>query len=126
MTIHMNDDRKIRIQGKDLGTFSIDQLYRMAMEGEINHTAKYWSGKKSAWRPLAGIVVDMYPSRLDQMRRSGFTKVKFLGCKSEDCPACMALQERAYPIDEAPKLPPTDCTCVPWCRCVEIADESCL
>jgi hypothetical protein len=123
----MNDEnRKIRSDGKELGIFSIDQLYRMAMRGDINHTSEFWCERQSAWLPLAGIIIDMYPSRLDQMRDTGFKKVKILGSNSDDCPACLDLQKNAYPIDEAPTLPPKDCTCIPWCRLEFTVDESCF
>jgi hypothetical protein len=117
----MSDNRKIRFQGKDLGSHSIRALDRMATRGEINHTAEFWSETEQAWCPLAGIIFDFSPPRLDDMRSAGITKVRILGSGSEDCPACAALQEIVYAIEEVPKLPLAACTCVPWCRCVEIA-----
>ena len=48
----MSDNRKIRFQGEELGSYSIDQLYRMAMRGDIDHTAEFWSERESSWRPL--------------------------------------------------------------------------
>jgi hypothetical protein len=119
----MSDNRKIRFQGEEMGSHSIRDLYRMATRGEINHTAEFWSEQEQSWRPLAGIIFDFSPPRLDDMRRAGITKVKILGSGSDDCRVCTALQKRVYGIDEVPTLPPADCTCVPWCRCVEIAVE---
>lgn len=118
----MSDRYKIRFQGDELGDYSVDQLYRMAMRGEIDHTAEFWSARESSWRPLAGIIIDSSPSRVGDMRQAGITKVKILG-SGDDCPICSALQERVYGIDEVPTLPPPSCTCVPWCRCVETALE---
>ena len=116
----MNENRKIRFQGKDLGSHSIRDLDRMDARGKINHTAEFWSETDHAWRPLAGIIFEFSPPRLDDMRSAGVTKVEIRGSCS-DCPTCTALQKIVYAIDAVPKLPPADCTCVPWCRCVEIA-----
>jgi len=117
----MKDARKIWFQDKELGEYSIDQLYRMATRKEIDRTAFFWSEKESAWRPLAGIIFDMQPSSVEAMKAAGIKKVQILGSGFKDCPACRGLQKKSYPIDEVPALPPTDCTCVPWCRCDVIA-----
>jgi hypothetical protein len=117
----MSDSQKIRFGGRELGSFSIDQLYRMALKGEVDHTAEYWSERQQSWCSLAGIICDLYPSRVAEMKKSGIAKIEILGSGEEDCPSCAALQLRIYPIDKVPALPPEGCTCVPWCRCVEIA-----
>jgi hypothetical protein len=119
----MSDKRKIRFQNEELGELSIDRLYRMASRGDIDHTAEFWSDREQAWRPLAGIIFDMSPSNTDSMISAGITKVEVLGSGSGDCPACTALQGKIYPIDSVPTLPPSDCTCVPWCRSILIAKE---
>jgi hypothetical protein len=121
----MGEERKIRFKGEELGTFSIRQVMRMTETGEINHTAEYWSEKGQKWRLLPSFIWDFYdgPDRLSQMQSSGITKTKVLGVDASDCPACMALQKKTYSIEKMPTLPPTDCTCVPWCRCTVIAIE---
>ena len=119
----MSDTRKIRFQGEDLGTHSVDRLYRMASRGDIDHTAEFWSEGERAWRPLAGIIFDIEPGRTEDMKAAGITKVKILGSGSDDCPACKALEGRVYPIDDIPTLPPAHCTCNPWCRSIAIATE---
>lgn len=119
----MSDKRKIRFQGEDLGELSIDRLYRMASRGDIDHTAEFWSEQAQDWRGLAGIIFDLQPSRLDDMRAAGITKVEILGSGSDDCPICTALQGRDFSIDDVPTLPPSGCTCIPWCRCTEIAKQ---
>lgn len=119
----MSDKRKIRFQGEELGELSIDRLYRMASRGDIDHTAEFWSEQAQDWRGLAGIIFDLQPPSLDDMRAAGIAKVEILGSGSNDCPFCLALQERDFPIDAVPTLPPQGCTCVPWCRCTEIAKQ---
>jgi len=119
----MSDRRKTRFQGKELGLVSIDRLYHMVSRGEVDHTAEFWSERKQEWRGLAGIIFDFQQSRLGDMRAAGITKVEIVGSGSDDCPACTPLQGRDYAIDDVPTLPPRDCTCVPWCRCVEIAKQ---
>jgi hypothetical protein len=117
----MSDKRKIRFQGEELGELSIDRLCRMASRGELDHTAEFWSDQSQKWRGLAGILFDLQPSRLDEMRGAGIKMVEILGSGTDDCPECLALHGRDFPIEDAPILPPSGCTCVPWCRCVEIA-----
>jgi len=118
----MPHKRRVRFQGNDVGSYSVDRLYRMATHGEIDHTAEFWSEREQAWRPLAGIIFDFYPSRLDEMKAAGITKVEVIGSGwDNECPACRALFRREYDIADAPALPPKNCTCVPWCRCGVIA-----
>jgi len=120
----MGDDRKIRFQGKELGSHSVRDLYLMATRGKIDYKAEFWSERELAWRPLAGIMFDFSPSRLVSMRDAGIERVEIMGSGSnDDCPACTALHHRLYSIEEVPKLPPPDCTCVPWCRCIELANR---
>jgi GYF domain 2 len=119
----VSDKRKVRFEGVELGPLSLDRLYRMVTRGEIGTTAEFWSDRQKQWLPLAGILVDIEPSRIGDMKSAGIRKVKILGSGPDDCPACMAIQEKVYPVDQVPILPPADCACNPWCRCVEIATE---
>ncbi len=119
----MSDKRNIRFRGEELGEFSIDKLYRMASRGDIDHAAEFWSQQAHDWLPLAGIIFDLNPSSLDDLKSAGITRVEILGSGMDDCPACEAIQGRDYPITEVPTLPPPGCTCAPWCRCTEIAKE---
>ena len=73
------------------------------------------------WRPLAGIICDLQPPRIPEMKAAGITKVKILCSGGDDCPMCSALVGKTYSIDEVPTVPPDGCTCIPWCRCIEIA-----
>jgi hypothetical protein len=116
-----NDERKIRFQGREIGSYTLDELYRMATSGKIDHTAEFWSKRQRAWCPLAGLTFDFQPPRSASIRSAGVEKGKILGSGSQDCPACSAIAGKVYPIDQVPTLPPTDCTCIPWCRCIEIA-----
>ena len=117
----MSDERKIRFEGQELGTLSINQLYRMATRGDINYTAEFWSEREHDWRLLAGIMFDIEPLHTDDMKSAGITNVQLLGSGPDDCPACKALQGKTYLIDDIPVLPPANCTCVPWCRSTVIA-----
>ncbi len=119
----MSDNRKIRFRGEELGTFSINKLYRMAAHGEIDHSAEFWSERALEWMPLAGIIFDLHPSSLDDLKSAGITRVEVIGSGIDDCSVCEAIQGRDYQITEVPMLPPPGCTCVPWCRCTEIAKE---
>jgi hypothetical protein len=119
----MSDKRKIRFQGQELGILSLDRLYRMATRGDVDHTAEFWSEREQAWRSLAGIMFDIEPPHTDDMRSAGITTVQITGSGSDDCPACKALEGKVYPIDSIPTLPPSDCTCIPWCRSLAVATQ---
>jgi len=116
----MDDKRKVRHQGIQYGELAIDMLYRMVARGEIDHNAEFWSPRAQTWRPLAGIIIDLSPKSFDEQKSLGFTEVEIIGSGDEDCPACTALQNKHYPIDRVPELPPSGCTCVPWCRSMAI------
>ncbi len=119
----MSDERRIRVRGEELGAIDLEDLYEMAMSGEIDHTAEFWSLRQKRWCPLAGIIEDLETSvtaskALAQMSEAGITRAKIVGSGTgDDCPACRALAG-VYPIDQVPTPPPADCTCVPWCRCL--------
>jgi hypothetical protein len=119
----MSERRKIRFEGEELGTFSIQQVMRMAERDEINHTAEYWSEKGNEWRTLPSFISDFddVPDRLEQMKDAGIERIEILGGDENDCTACRSLQGKSIAIANAPSLPPADCTCVPWCRCTVIA-----
>ena len=121
----MSEERKIRFEGEVLGEFSIRQVMRMSEKGEINHTAEYWSEKGNEWRRLPSFISDFddLPDRVEQMKAAGIKTTEILGADKSDCPVCMALQRKTYPIDESPSLPPSGCTCVPWCRCTVLAKQ---
>jgi hypothetical protein len=118
----MSDERKIRFEDEELGTIPFEKLFRMAERGEIDETAEFWSEKKKVWRPLREMLVDMYPSRIPQMKSAGIRKVKIL-VSEDSCPVCKSLATATYSIDKAPVLPPTGCTCFPWCKTIHIALE---
>jgi hypothetical protein len=121
----MSEERKIRFGGEELGEFSIRQVMRMSEKREIDHTAEYWSEKGKEWRRLPSFIMDFddQPDRVGQMKSSGIKSTKVLGADASDCPACKALQGKTYAIAETPVLPPSGCTCIPWCRCVAIATK---
>jgi hypothetical protein len=120
----MSDERKIRFGGEELGEFSIRQVMRMAEKREIDHTAEYWSEKGNEWRRLPSFIMDFddQPDRVGQMKAVGIKITKVLGADASDCPVCKALQEKVFAVKETPVLPPEGCTCVPWCRCIVIAE----
>jgi hypothetical protein len=123
----MSEKRRVKMNGEDLGEYSIDQLYRMATRKEIDYTAEFLSEKTNAWLPLAGIIDDLDTTvtadhRIQQMKEAGITRVKILGSGTkEDCPVCRSLCKETYPIDNVPMLPPEGCTCIPWCRLIVVA-----
>jgi len=119
----MSDKRKVLSGSQEIGLFSLDRLHRMATRGDLNAPREFWSEKKESWLPLSGIMFDIEPSRISEMRGAGIQKVSVLGVDSSDCPACTALQRNVFSIDAVPELPPAACSCVPWCRLVVVATQ---
>jgi hypothetical protein len=121
----VSEERKIRFKNRELGQFSIDQLYRMAKRGEIDQTAEFWSEKREKWLPLTGITFDVWPRlELESIRSAGFDQVEVLGSGDKnECSACRALHNKTFGINDVPDLPPRDCKCIPWCGCTFIAKE---
>jgi hypothetical protein len=123
----MSDERRIRFAGEELGTFKFDALYRARMRGDFDHTAEFFSERKSQWLPLPGLLEDLETTvtmaeRVRQMKEVGITKVKLLpGGTKGDCAVCRGLAKKVYPIDHLPTVPPEGCTCKPWCSLVALA-----
>lgn len=124
----MDDKRRIKFNGEELGEFNLQKLMRMRSNEEIDHTTEFFSQRKNEWLPLAGILEDMEDiqpigEKVEDMRRLGFKKVRFLaGGDDGDCPSCRAIAEIAHAIDAVPTMPPDDCTCNPWCRLCVIVE----
>jgi hypothetical protein len=96
----------------------------MAESGEIGPTTLFWSEWKAEWLPLKGLMFDIdEPSdRLADFIDSGISHVQILGSGHDtECAACAGLAERFFRAEVAPTLPPEECTCIPWCRCIYIA-----
>ncbi len=115
---------RIRFENEELGSFTLAQLMRMNKRGEFDFHAEYWSSKVEGWRRIAGIMNEEYPPRLLEMKEAGIECVEIsLSGNGDDCPSCTALSEKVYPIDEVPEVPPWDCSCEPWCRCIIVARQ---
>ena len=120
-----DDNRKIRFDGREMGSISLKKLYRMRLRGDIGESTEFLSEITNVWLPLSGIMEDFKPNtqdKLKQMAEIGIRSVGILGT-IEDCAACLALTIGVYPIDQVPMLPPEDCKCVPWCRLTVIANS---
>jgi len=112
------------VQGEQYGPFSLPKLYEMRLEGRLLQSTLYWSEHYKEWRGIVSIMQDHYPSadRLRQIRESGITHCKILGPgDGTECPACASLVDRIMHKDEVPVLPPAECQCTPWFRCVVVA-----
>jgi hypothetical protein len=56
-----------------------------------------------------------HQSDIARMRESGIKKAKIIGIGG--CEACLALNNKTFPLDKLPELPYKDCTCELGCRC---------
>jgi len=90
-------------------------------------TAEFLAERDGKWKRITGLMCDfeVYPDdRLKSIRQAGIRWVMVLNSgNNSDCPACKDLTQKIYPIDGAPKLPPANCSCTPWCRSDYIATE---
>jgi hypothetical protein len=103
------------------GPFTVAQLGRLAKDREIDHRTLFWSERLQQWLPLRGLLFDLFPDRVTDMRKAGIQRVRVLGSgTAEECSACKRLADQTYPIEHPPVLPPGRCSCNPWCRCVII------
>lgn len=62
------------------------------------------------------------PEQLANMQRVGIEYIEWLSARHDDeCPACKALEGKVFPINEPPPMPPVDCRCELWCKCILVA-----
>jgi hypothetical protein len=98
---------------KDHGGYTGDTLYQR--EG----TTK--------WRPLRAFAHFEFgdPDRLATMQKAGIKHVQWLTAHHDnECEACKALEGKLFPIKEPPTMPPLDCRCELWCRCILVAAKA--
>lgn len=119
-----SDRRYIFIENEIAGPYSLQKLMRMAQHGEINHRTLFWSERETHWLELYGILFDYHPNRIESMVEAGIEYIEVIGSGvGDDCLTCKSLHGVVFPIGEIPKLPPDDCSCIPWCRSLYIASE---
>jgi hypothetical protein len=119
----MEDRRWIRKDSEHKEQFTVRELHYLVKSGKIGHWTPFWSERRQAWLPLTHLLHDTFGhdgDRLAKMRAAGIKYVKITG-SGNDCDACRKLDHRIYSIDTVPELPPSDCTCNPWCGCLVIA-----
>ena len=112
--------------GEIIGAFTVAQLYRMRNDHELPGASQFYSNRRRDWFPISGLLFDITPQviRILTMTSVGITKCKILGAGYDDeCPECRVLADRTFEVQECPELPPKNCTCIPWCRLLEIAVE---
>jgi hypothetical protein len=106
------------------GPFSVDDLFRMAKRGDVDHKTLFWSESSQQWQPLTGLMFDIQPTDLSQFFQAGIKLIEIIDSGTgEDCPQCIALTGKKFPLESTPVLPPPECTCIPWCRCVVVASQ---
>jgi hypothetical protein len=119
----------VRLEDGPSGPVTLRELHDMSQRGEITRDTPMWSERWQEWTTVSEAPWEMRPEdkpsvRLEEMRESGVYMVDVLGTGDDrDCPACRALHGRTFQIDVAPQLPPVDCRCEPWCRCIYGARE---
>lgn len=110
--------RYISRTGVSEGPYTVDEIYTLAVTGQTNLHNLFWSPSKKAWLPLAGLMLDIDPDRLDQFIKDGVKRVQVFGSSSPHCLACSRLANKTFPIETPPELPPKGCDCIPWCQLV--------
>jgi hypothetical protein len=99
------------------GPFTVTQLYRMSKSGSVDHHTLYWSDAHQTWLPLGGILWDVFPREVPEIRDDQMIEVMCSDLATE-CVTCRRLDGRKFRRSELPLMPPAGCTCEPWCRCV--------
>lgn len=114
----------LKVGDVEMEPVTLEEISAAAEEGEYDASALYWSDKFEKWMPVTGILNEEGENPLESMKGTSLKKVMILGSGTgQDCPACSALDGRKFPVEEAPSLPPAECTCIPWCRSVLVPAE---
>src|SRR5690349_1585260 len=93
------DGRRVRLNGVELGEYSLARLHLERLSGKVDHTAEFFSPGKQQWFRLAAILEDFYPTEqiLKEMQLSGVDEVKLLGSEEKgECLSCKHLENIIY------------------------------
>jgi hypothetical protein len=117
----------LSLPAETIGPFTQDELVRLVYRsGRYNGDCFYRNGARSRWIRLRLFgeleFGENTSDRIDRMRSADIKWVKWLTARNGlDCEACAALDEKIFPIEAPPIVPPSNCRCDPWCKCVLIA-----
>ena len=108
-------ERWLWIDEKAAGPFSEMTIARKVARGEAYGCSLYWHDATQEWRPLTHLRDDAHAGELHEIKAEGFPRVEFVAGRTEsECPVCLALHGKRFPISEAPEIPPPGCMCDPW------------
>ena len=108
-------ERWLWIDEKAAGPFSEMTIARKAARGEAFGSSLYWHDGTQEWRPLTRLRDDAHAEELREIQADGFPRAEFVsGSTENECPVCLALHGKIFPLSEAPEIPPPGCTCEPW------------
>lgn len=120
----MSNSLRIKIGSDELGPYPFEKIERLADRGGFADGGSFWSETKQGWMPIAGVLFEIYPPRIADMKCAGIRRVKVLTSGTKrDCKSCRTLAKTTYDIDSVPELPPVDCSCKPWCMLTIVAVE---
>lgn len=119
----MNDIYLRDAANSEHGPYTETQMAGRHRHEDFEPDAQFRLGTAGAWLPLRNFLVVSEPQEpLAEWKERGVHFVRVLTARDgRDCPACVALEGQDFAIDAAPGMPPTDCTCFPWCRAVYAA-----
>jgi hypothetical protein len=118
-----------REEGAQEVPFTVEEIVkifrRVDHDGYTGDSLYRRSGNKE-WKPLRAFACFEFDDpgfpRLDQIRRCGVKYVKWLTARHDDeCAACKKLEGKIFPIEAPPPMPPVDCRCELWCKCLLVA-----
>ena len=108
-------ERWLWIDGQAAGPFSEMTIARKVARGEAYGSSLYWHDSSQEWKPLTRLRDDAHVEELHEIQSERFPRVEFVAGRTEnECPVCLALHGKRFPISEAPEIPPPGCTCEPW------------
>jgi len=120
-----------RAAGTQTGPFTLNdilKIFRRVQHDGYTGDSLYRRSGSNEWKPLRAFAYFQFadPDRLDTFRQCGIKYVQWLTAGHDDeCAACKKLNGKIFSVDAPPPIPPVDCRCELWCKCILIAvDES--
>ena len=108
------------------GPFMLEEIikiFRRVDQDGYTGDSFYRRSRAKEWRPLRSFAHYEFDDadfpRLDRFQRLGVKYVKWLTARHDDeCTACKKLEGKIFLIDAPPPIPPVNCRCELWCKCM--------
>jgi hypothetical protein len=121
--------RNDRTQQGPLTQNDILKIFRRKKHDGYTGDSLYRRSQDKEWKPLRSFAQyefgEAWPVEFDRIRRVGINYVQWVTAGHDDeCTACKNLNGKTFPVDSPPPMPPVDCRCELWCKCILIPVEN--